>query len=612
MDLTQEEEPQTTKRLPPMGTFLHGKRKRQNTLETSQQGNPHKRLRTSAQPNRNQRRENDLSSFGDQGSEIADKRAAHLSNKDSSRQPSVPSADHSSNCELQSLAETFVHAEHLSADTELSGSGAGDSPSPVQLTSHPNAAHSRSSTPFSTASTPLASTSGAVDASGPRPNSTVPAPTEDGITSGQARKVEARNIVFLPEYPDYKTPIPKGTTLEDICQQYPNHLWGEGLDVFMQWRWSHNMIWENMAPLHERYIELGVVKRETTKKEGFLSNRMRNRRKQLGDDRIKELLAAPKMYPSTTGMAKGLRNIDFVPGEDLPYVASDGAQVTNDATLAPSGSDGLDIGEQGVPNMAGVDAEAEEQSVATHDEEPSSETQPPVDSAKQTPVSAQLRFSQMFQQQCKVVPGMHDQGSFWNIPFWDSQEECMSAIAKIRAAMMKNRPLGAHLVAQDDTIDGVDINAQTNRVLELLGWDDRNRRAYLEGKKTEKDTALERIVVRTIGLMLKKRAYHHVVELGSVVVNALKDGFCHPDMVKQVREAAVGGVLADMRSIHENLSQMWMSIQRSTGQAKTPLVHTSDSSSTGRKRSPLDEDEDEYEAARPSKKARAAEGRSPF
>jgi hypothetical protein len=52
-------------------------------------------------------------------------------------------------------------------------------------------------------------------------------------------------------YPGSNTVIPAGTSLRTICQEYPRHVWGEMLRIFMSESWDGRDIW-NLLPLNFR------------------------------------------------------------------------------------------------------------------------------------------------------------------------------------------------------------------------------------------------------------------------------------------------------------------------------------------------------------------------
>ena len=47
-------------------------------------------------------------------------------------------------------------------------------------------------------------------------------------------------------HPDCNTEIPARQTLEEICQKYPNHVWGSGLRIFMHEQMPASKIWDHL------------------------------------------------------------------------------------------------------------------------------------------------------------------------------------------------------------------------------------------------------------------------------------------------------------------------------------------------------------------------------
>ena len=47
-------------------------------------------------------------------------------------------------------------------------------------------------------------------------------------------------------HPDCNTEIPARVTLEEICQKYPNHVWGSGLRIFMHEQMPASKIWDHL------------------------------------------------------------------------------------------------------------------------------------------------------------------------------------------------------------------------------------------------------------------------------------------------------------------------------------------------------------------------------
>ena len=115
----------------------------------------------------------------------------------------------------------------------------------------------------------------------------------------------------LGQIPRYRG-VPPGTTLEEICSRYPNTLVGEGLDPFLQWRWSYIDVYNAVsAEVKDRWLREGVVHSETRDPRMFMCNRLRFRRDQhIKADTLGALLEAPKLFPCVGGYKKGLRNLD--------------------------------------------------------------------------------------------------------------------------------------------------------------------------------------------------------------------------------------------------------------------------------------------------------------
>ncbi|KAJ9605547.1 hypothetical protein H2200_010204 [Cladophialophora chaetospira] len=49
-------------------------------------------------------------------------------------------------------------------------------------------------------------------------------------------------------YPGADVVIPAGTTLSQVCEKYPRHVWGEMLRIFISERWDARRIWELLPP----------------------------------------------------------------------------------------------------------------------------------------------------------------------------------------------------------------------------------------------------------------------------------------------------------------------------------------------------------------------------
>lgn len=67
-----------------------------------------------------------------------------------------------------------------------------------------------------------------------------------------------------PNYPDYKAIIPAGKSLSEICREFPNHVWGEMLRIFIAEGWAARRIFDNFPEDVRRSCENGPGKKKKT------------------------------------------------------------------------------------------------------------------------------------------------------------------------------------------------------------------------------------------------------------------------------------------------------------------------------------------------------------
>ncbi|KAJ9605544.1 hypothetical protein H2200_010201 [Cladophialophora chaetospira] len=113
---------------------------------------------------------------------------------------------------------------------------------------------------------------------------------------------------------DPDSPLPPGTSLEDICQRFPNHMVGAGLDAFLQWRWSYINIWNAVPEATKRlWYKCGVIGKNLDDPRFFLCNRLRDRRDELLDSKqqaFARLMLGGKLHPSGMGYGRGIPRLD--------------------------------------------------------------------------------------------------------------------------------------------------------------------------------------------------------------------------------------------------------------------------------------------------------------
>ncbi len=383
---------------------------------------------------------------------------------------------------------------------------------------------------------------------------------------GMLKTMRLGSIKHLEGYPPWTKRIPDGTLVEDIYGRFPNHLWGMRLDLMHQWR--HTAIFAFSQYMHahlkQALINSGTVKAVRREDAGWLGNRLRTRAEALGAAAVQQLLTAPKLYPSRSGMRKGLMNTPFVPGEGLPYVAAPAAVSANTNPLATNS------GENG---------------------------------------GLKMTFPLKFQKDLQVVPDVeNDRGSFRKLPFWESPQQFTTVSSKIGEKMGLFVNLAEALVAADSNIDKEDFAAQADETLRLIGWPEKSRQEYLEDFASNPDNEIDQHRNKAIERLMKRSAFTWFKAL--VKSENLKPGIVNPGIIQRMRDATVSSVLEMVESTHEDLRRRWVLLSRSESQAVEQGQEAEGAShAPGRKRGR--EDDDDCEGAVSKKKSRAEDQISP-
>ncbi|KAJ4527836.1 hypothetical protein HRR83_000589 [Exophiala dermatitidis] len=117
----------------------------------------------------------------------------------------------------------------------------------------------------------------------------------EGLRQGRSHQPKVYNE--LPSFPLFEEPIPDSATLEEICVKYPNHLRGEYLDAFIQWRWTANDIYSLLTPQAiQEFREQRIATCKTfNNRANFLFKRLDARLRTMTAEQVEQLCLAPKM-----------------------------------------------------------------------------------------------------------------------------------------------------------------------------------------------------------------------------------------------------------------------------------------------------------------------------
>ena len=351
---------------------------------------------------------------------------------------------------------------------------------------------------------------------------------------------EACSITHVDGFPHWRTRIPKGTTVEDIITNYPNHLVGSRLDTFIQWRLGHNQVYNGQtAFVKQRQQELGIVGSNTTKPEGFMSNRMRRRRQELGDDGLKALLAAPKLYPSVRGMSKGLTGIAFVQGEDHPYVAA----------LSPIPDSRNANVRQSVGEKTSNEPRAPHQPSTI--DAPLLYMQVPQPGVFEAPQREQQTFETIFEKKVSVMPQGDTRGSFFGRPFFHSGDDFENSVVPSSGQAMIDCDSNVNYIAAERT-------EKLKMRLALLGWSRKDRIACAERLRSagiEAKFAVRLQTSEAAASMLKKEIRRFLCTLENSVLQNLAIGIVTQEIVEAALQGSLIGLMSKFDRIKTNIQQ---------------------------------------------------------
>lgn len=100
----------------------------------------------------------------------------------------------------------------------------------------------------------------------------------------------------LPNYPKSSEVIPVDVSLEGICKNYPNHLFGVHLDPFIQRKWTGLDIYKLLPhDVVNGLADQGIMSSDHKNRANFLTKRLDRRMEDLGADGIKTLIEQPKV-----------------------------------------------------------------------------------------------------------------------------------------------------------------------------------------------------------------------------------------------------------------------------------------------------------------------------
>lgn len=434
-------------------------------------------------------------------------------------------------------------------------------------------------------------------------NRSTPNSVDSTQIEGKPRR-RAAKVSVLPEFPPPQAVIPPGTPLEVICSDYPNHLHGEGLDPFLQWGWSHGWIFKRLREeTKQRYIEEGVIRNDTKDKSIFLCNRLRVRKSELGEARLADLLAAPKMFPSNSGEGNGLQKLkrsladDDSSGQQPPQkrartaghsntntnvtaqspqpITTPAASISNrsQGQFQPPVGQGMAVGATtstsiptALPVSPGVPAGASTVS--------SGAPQAP-DMTAQTPTSTPAPFSlHQFiadaRRPVKVIPDREDpSGLFWSAPFWEAPEHFEAVVAQIRSAMKDSEKKANALVGVDERdSDPENLDpAKIDRKLALLGWDETTRSEYLTALNSRSgitkgvfQACLKMLVGRVMMRAVRGYLISHAPKLATVLGKPGMDA----RLVAKARDVAFRSVKERFETAGKDLHQQWSAWNKTT------------------------------------------------
>ncbi len=460
----------------------------------------------------------------------------------------------------------------------------------------------------------------------------------------------ATKLNFLPGYPLSNAPIPQGSTLEDICQYFPNHLSREGLDPFFQWRWSYIDIWnavpEQIKRLWHRH---GIIGPHNDDPRMFLNGRVRVSRRQLLADRaFGHLMFAQKIYHATTGPREGVTGLDGylmqegwvkqpggqwvlgTPGpaaqvgsnkkrrsntdeddEDAPQ-AKKARTETDQQSVVPPTAATVNVQSAQAPRpaaVAGVQSATDHQARLIKKPQPKKRTARP--SALPAPKEA---FGVIWKRQVRIQPTKREPlGEFFGQKLWAHEDDFKTIVnSHINVMHDYNAKVEKVLDADSDipkdsaTPSIADFTARFDQKLSLLGWSEDRRRAILDPPTPYIVVLQHKMPVHvhlTVASMVEEEAYKYVLTLEETVRDTLSNSDQEEDLVEQVRNAIVQGMAARLQSVRDSIDEKLESLVSKTHAEAVGEAGKSDvgNSPRGRKRGIEDSEDDEQNSRKRSR-----------
>jgi hypothetical protein len=150
----------------------------------------------------------------------------------------------------------------------------------------------------------------------------------------------------LLAYPPNRQQLPAGLSLDQICKDYPNHLWGETLRPFIDANWNARKIWE---ALRDNAKESASIKRPWNKLEHRLLKEKRRMDEEEGSNSAAHGASLDQANPPANTRSgdeanDALAEVQSKLGVSIPLSAFTGAQSTNPGSSGTSLAGSAQVG----------------------------------------------------------------------------------------------------------------------------------------------------------------------------------------------------------------------------------------------------------------------------
>ena len=423
-----------------------------------------------------------------------------------------------------------------------------------------------SSAPLSSAPAPIATGVVQVSTAPPGSRATTAKPAK---VAQSARSTSS--VLFIKAYDDPNQPVPKDTSLEEMCQHYPNHLIGPGLDPFIQRNWSYINIWSNLPDkITDSWKQEGVIRENTQDPRTFLNNRLRNCRDELiKAGTYRALMEAPKLFPSGFS-GKGGRHHERRLTETAEDVHKRRVRKSVKRTATDADDESIlpeqpatkrakpAVEERPAPSMvaaASVNQHVEAQPRSLASERPS------VHAHSITEARRKADFARAFEVNFESLPTNEEpQGLLCGLPFWSNDWEFGETVELLYKLTREYNDKADDVVGADPDYAEADPTTKLGQRLTLLGWSLKSCLALIAALESSEAAFFDLVnlhLADVTAAMAKNLAYKYLTRMQPELQERIANGEVTPDLVKQVRGGVLQGVEARLGHIRNTINQKW-------------------------------------------------------